>query len=75
MGRVRWLHELPEHLRRRGAQLLDVHGRRCAPKARLVVEVDGGYHEVRVTADARRTRWLERQGYRVVRVSGEQGAA
>ena len=40
-----------------------------APNARLVVEVDGGYHELRVKADARRTRWLERRGYRVVRVS------
>ena len=40
-----------------------------APSARLVVEVDGGYHAARVKADARRTRWLERQGYRVVRVS------
>jgi very-short-patch-repair endonuclease len=40
-----------------------------APRARLVVEVDGGYHELRVTADARRTQWLERRGYRVVRVS------
>ena len=40
-----------------------------APSARLVVEVDGGYHELRVKADARRTWWLERRGYRVVRVS------
>ncbi len=40
-----------------------------APSARLVVEVDGGYHELRVKADARRARWLERRGYRVVRVS------
>ncbi len=40
-----------------------------APRARLVVEVDGGYHELRVKADARRTRWLERRGYRVVRVA------
>jgi very-short-patch-repair endonuclease len=39
-----------------------------APSARLVVEVDGGYHELRVKADARRTRWLERRGHRVVRV-------
>ena len=39
------------------------------PSVRLVVEVDGGYHELRVKADARRTRWLERRGYRVVRVA------
>jgi very-short-patch-repair endonuclease len=40
-----------------------------APRERLVVEVDGGYHTERGSADQRRQRWLERQGYRVVRVS------
>ena len=40
-----------------------------APSARLVVEVDGAYHSLRLKADARRTRWLERRGYRIVRVS------
>ena len=39
-----------------------------APSVRLVVEVDGGYHARRVTADARRDRKLERAGYRVVRI-------
>ena len=34
----------------------------------LVVEVDGGYHAERATADARRSRVLERLGYRVLRV-------
>jgi very-short-patch-repair endonuclease len=38
-------------------------------RERLVVEVDGGYHAERVAADQRRQRWLERLGYRVVRVS------
>jgi len=42
-----------------------------APSVRLVVEVDGGYHVGRVTADARRDRKLERGGYRVVRVQAE----
>ena len=42
-----------------------------APSVRLVVEVDGGYHVGRVTADARRDRKLERAGYRVVRVQAE----
>lgn len=37
-----------------------------APRERLVVEVDGGYHAERAAADRRRQRWLERQGYRVV---------
>lgn len=40
-----------------------------APRERLVVEVDGGYHAERAAADRRRQRWLERQGYHVVRVS------
>ena len=42
-----------------------------APKARLIVEVDGGYHARRVSADARRDRKLERAGYRVVRLQAE----
>jgi very-short-patch-repair endonuclease len=40
-----------------------------APQLKLIVEVDGGYHAARVGADGRRQRWLERRGYRVVRVS------
>src|SRR6478609_4476390 len=36
-----------------------------AAGARLVVEVDGGYHSMRVHADAHRDRELERLGYRV----------
>jgi very-short-patch-repair endonuclease len=39
-----------------------------APSARLVVEVDGGYHARRCTADARRDRALARLGYRVLRL-------
>jgi very-short-patch-repair endonuclease len=39
-----------------------------APSVRLIVEVDGGYHDLRQKADARREQWLRRQGYRVVRV-------
>jgi len=37
-----------------------------APAARLVVEVDGGYHARREAADARRDRALGRLGYRVL---------
>jgi very-short-patch-repair endonuclease len=40
-----------------------------APRERLVVEVDGGYHAERAAADRRRQRWLEKQGYRFVRLS------
>ncbi len=41
-----------------------------APRARLVVEVDGGIHQepARVRADARRDRDLGRMGYRVLRL-------
>jgi very-short-patch-repair endonuclease len=39
-----------------------------APSARLVVEVDGGYHATRRAADARRNRALARLGYRVLRL-------
>jgi very-short-patch-repair endonuclease len=39
-----------------------------APSLRLIVEVDGGYHDARRKADGRRERWLRRQGHRVVRV-------
>src|SRR6478735_1900685 len=37
-----------------------------APSVRLVVEIDGGYHERRVSADARRDSKLTRAAYRVV---------
>ena len=37
----------------------------------LVVEVDGGYHERRVRANARRDRLLAQQGYRVSRLASE----
>ena len=42
-----------------------------APAIRLVVEVDGGYHARRKSADARRDRKLARAGYRVVRIDAE----
>ena len=43
----------------------------CAPAARLVVEVDGGYHAERARADARRDAALGRAGYRVLRFEAE----
>jgi very-short-patch-repair endonuclease len=42
-----------------------------APRLRLVVEVDGAYHEDRGEADARRDRALARAGYRVLRLRAE----
>jgi very-short-patch-repair endonuclease len=44
-----------------------------APKIKLIVEVDGGYHgrPARARADARRDRDLGRLGYRVVHVPAD----
>jgi very-short-patch-repair endonuclease len=39
--------------------------------ARLVVELDGYSHDVRVEYDAVRTKFIEAQGYRVIRFSNE----
>jgi very-short-patch-repair endonuclease len=39
-----------------------------APAIHLIVEVDGGYHARRASADARRDRKLARAGYSVVRI-------
>ena len=39
-----------------------------APARRLVVEVDGGYHEERQRADAQRDAVLQHRGYRVLRL-------
>ena len=36
-------------------------------ECRVIVEVDGGQHAEQVSYDRDRTRWLEAQGYRVVR--------
>ena len=37
------------------------------PEALLVLELDGGQHAVQKEADAARTRWLEENGFRVLR--------
>jgi ATP-dependent helicase HrpA/adenine-specific DNA-methyltransferase len=34
---------------------------------KLIIEVDGGQHNINKAADERRTRWLEARGYRVMR--------
>jgi len=39
---------------------------------KLVVELDGGQHADQQDADARRTAWLESQGYRVLRFWNNQ---
>jgi lysyl-tRNA synthetase class 2 len=42
-----------------------------ASEAKLVVEVDGGYHAERVALDAKRQRRLELAAFRVVRVASD----
>jgi very-short-patch-repair endonuclease len=42
-----------------------------APSLRLIVEVDGGWHERRRVADARRDRELRRLGYIVLHLDAE----
>ena len=39
----------------------------CCMKKRLIVELDGGQHAVEVNKDRRRTRYLNQQGYKVIR--------
>ena len=36
-------------------------------RARLVIEIDGGQHAERASADAERTRFIQAEGYRVLR--------
>jgi adenine-specific DNA-methyltransferase len=59
-------------------QLNDVHFRRqhpighyivdfCSPMKKLVIEVDGGQHLEQKAYDQRRTEFLEKQGYRMLR--------
>jgi very-short-patch-repair endonuclease len=67
-----------QHLRR--SPMLGTHFRRQVPigpyiadfacmAARLIVEVDGSQHglDSGISRDAERTRWLEQEGYRVIR--------
>ena len=46
----------------------------CCREAKLVIEIDGVTHETpeEVSHDARRTAWLEAQGYRVIRFRNEE---
>jgi adenine-specific DNA-methyltransferase len=39
----------------------------CCLEEKLVVELDGGQHAIRAVYDAKRTEFLEGQGYRVLR--------
>ncbi len=39
----------------------------CSPKANLVIELDGGQHLEQEEYDQERTKYLESQGYKVIR--------
>jgi very-short-patch-repair endonuclease len=39
----------------------------CSPKAKLIIELDGGQHLEQEEYDKQRTEYLESQGYKVVR--------
>ncbi|MGC1676361.1 MAG: DUF559 domain-containing protein [Candidatus Binataceae bacterium] len=39
----------------------------CCRERRLIVELDGGQHLERIEQDSARTRYLEAQGFRVIR--------
>jgi very-short-patch-repair endonuclease len=39
----------------------------CCRSERLIVELDGGGHDLKRDLDAQRTKWIEGQDYRVVR--------
>lgn len=44
------------------------------PDCKLIIEVDGGYHSepIQEFDDEKRTLWLEKMGYKVLRISNEQ---
>ena len=44
----------------------------CCPSQKLIVEVDGGQHQDNFEEDEMRTRWLEKQGFRVLRFWNNQ---
>ena len=58
MARVRFNRQVPV-----GRYIADF----AARSERLVVEVDGGQHDARAAYDEARTRYLEAQGWRVIR--------
>ena len=73
--------KLWQHLRNR--RLFELKLRRQHPVGRfildfycyeqpLIVEVDGGIHELQTERDQMRTEWLQQQGYRVIRFKNEE---
>jgi len=39
---------------------------------RLIIEIDGPSHDFTVDADARRARWLQSQGYRIINFTAHE---
>ena len=54
-----------------GPHILDLY----CPSASLCVEVDGSHHDQTRATDARRDRWLGKQGIKVLRVSASDDLA
>lgn len=44
----------------------------CAPRRKLIIEVDGGQHAEQEAYDKERTKYLESQGYKVIRFWNNQ---
>jgi very-short-patch-repair endonuclease len=44
----------------------------CAPDEKLIIELDGSQHIQQVARDSARTKYLEAQGYRVLRFWNDQ---
>ena len=44
----------------------------CAPRKKLIIELDGSHHLEQQEYDAERTRYLESRGYRVIRFWNHQ---
>jgi very-short-patch-repair endonuclease len=44
----------------------------CSPKAKLIIELDGGQHLEQEEYDNERTQYLESQGYKVIRFWNSQ---
>jgi len=40
----------------------------CCPQRKLIVELDGGQHAAEIAADQKRSRFMEEQGYRLLRL-------
>ena len=57
---------------RRGVSASGAAAREIPQGRRLVVEIDGAYHEQRVRADAARDAVLQRAGYRVLRFEAQR---